>query len=369
MDLFSYRIPLGVTAGITPFNFPAMIPLWMFPVSIVCGNTMILKPSERVPSTTMLLMRLLQTAGLPPGVVNVIHGTERSVRFLCEHPDIRAISFVGSDSAGRYIYETGCRHGKRVQCNMGAKNHGIILPDAHRSKTLAQLVGAAFGAAGQRCMALSTVLFVGDSREWLSELVEHARKLKVNAGTEPGTDLGPVISPQAKQRIVDLIDSGVQDGAEILLDGRNIRVSGYEQGNFVGPTILTGVKPNMRCYREEIFGPVLLCMEVNTIDEAINIINENPYGNGAAVFTSSGASARKFVHSIQAGNVGVNVPIPVPLPMFSFTGSKGSFLGDMNFYGKTGFQFYTQLKTVTQLWLPEDQTSSTASSTVIPVMK
>ncbi|KER27462.1 hypothetical protein T265_05499 [Opisthorchis viverrini] len=368
MDLHSYRVPLGVTAGITPFNFPAMIPLWMFPVSIACGNTMVLKPSERDPSTVMLLMKLLQQAGLPAGVVNVIHGAEEAVQFICKHPDIRAISFVGSDAAGRYIYETGCQHGKRVQCNMGAKNHGVILPDAARSNTLTQLVGAAFGAAGQRCMALSTAVFVGSARDWLPELVQRTKKLRVNAGTEPGTDLGPVISPQAKQRIHDLIESGVQEGAQLILDGRNIRVEGYERGNFVGPTILTNVKPQMRCYKEEIFGPVLLCIEVDDLDEAIDLINQNPYGNGTAIFTTNGAAARKFTHSINVGQVGINVPIPVPLPMFSFTGSRGSFLGDTNFYGKSGFHFYTQVKTVTQLWLSET-VKSTESATAMPVMK
>ncbi|TPP58386.1 Methylmalonate-semialdehyde dehydrogenase [Fasciola gigantica] len=261
MDLYNFRIPLGVTAGITPFNFPVMIPLWMFPMAIVCGNTMILKPSERDPSAVMLLMRLAQAAGVPPGVVNVIHGARESVQFLCSHPSVRAVSFVGSDQAGRCIYETATMNGKRVQCNMGAKNHGVILPDANRETTLTQLVGAAFGAAGQRCMALSTAVFVGETNSWLSELVERASRLKVSAGVEPDVDVGPVISSEAKQRIHDLIESAVREGAKILLDGRGIRVPGFEGGNFVGPTILTDVQPHMQCYREEIFGPVLLCLE------------------------------------------------------------------------------------------------------------
>jgi len=286
--------------------------------------------------------------------VNVIHGAHEAVTFICDNPDIRAISFVGSDQAGKYIYERGSKNGKRVQSNMGAKNHGVIMADANKESTLNQLVGAAFGAAGQRCMALSTAVFVGKSKEWLPELVEKAKKLKVNAGWEADADLGPVISPQAKQRINDLVESGVKEGAKTLLDGRNIKVKGYEKGNFVGPTIISDVKPSMTCYKEEIFGPVLCVLTVDTLDEAIDVINKNPYGNGTAIFTTNGATARKFTQNIDVGQIGVNVPIPVPLPMFSFTGSRGSFLGDQNFYGKAGVNFFTQLKTVTQLWREDD---------------
>lgn len=334
MDTLSYRVPLGVCSGICPFNFPAMIPLWMFPVALTCGNTYVIKPSERDPGACMMLVEMLMEAGAPKGVVNVIHGQHESVNFICDHPDIKAISFVGSDQAGKYIYERGSKNGKRVQSNMGAKNHGVIMPDANKEQTLNQLVGAAFGAAGQRCMALSTAVFVGEAQNWLPDLVDRAQKLKVNAGHEPGTDLGPVISPQAKQRICDLVESGVKDGAKLILDGRGIQVPGYEKGNFIGPTILTDVKPNMKCYTEEIFGPVLVTLAVDTLDDAINLINSNPYGNGTAIFTTNGATARKFTQDIDVGQVGVNVPIPVPLPMFSFTGSRGSFLGDANFYGK-----------------------------------
>ncbi|GBM91615.1 putative methylmalonate-semialdehyde dehydrogenase [acylating], mitochondrial [Araneus ventricosus] len=368
MDTISFRLPLGVCAGIAPFNFPAMIPLWMFPLALVCGNTMILKPSERDPGATMILMELAKEAGIPDGAVNVIHGAHEAVTFICDNPTIRAISFVGSDRAGKYIYERGSKNGKRVQCNMGAKNHGVIMPDANKEHTLNQLVGAAFGAAGQRCMALSTAVFVGESQKWIPELVERAKKLKVNAGHIPNTDLGPVISPEAKTRICSLVESGVKEGAKLLLDGRSIVVPGFEKGNFVGPTILSDVKPNMECYREEIFGPVLLTLGADTIDDAINLINSNPYGNGTAVFTTNGATARKFVAEIDVGQVGVNVPIPVPLPMFSFTGSRGSFLGDANFYGKAGVNFYTQLKTITQLWREQDATDSKAA-TSMPVMK
>ncbi|KAK3608548.1 hypothetical protein CHS0354_042525 [Potamilus streckersoni] len=368
MDTITYRMPLGVTAGITPFNFPAMIPLWMFPMALVCGNTMVLKPSERDPGACMMLMAMVKQAGIPDGTVNVIHGRHDAVNFICDHPEIKAISFVGSDQAGQYIYERGSKNGKRVQSNMGAKNHGVIMPDANKETTLNQLVGAAFGAAGQRCMALSTAVFVGEAKKWIPELIDKAKKLKVNAGKEPGADLGPLISPEAKKRVCELIQSGKDEGAEILLDGRGVTVKGYEKGNFIGPTVIHKVKPNMRCYKEEIFGPVLCSMEADTLDEAIKIINENPYGNGTAIFTTNGATARKYTMEIDVGQVGVNVPIPVPLPMFSFTGSRGSFRGDMNFYGKQGIQFYTQLKTVTQMWRSEDAGLS-KPAVAMPVMR
>ncbi|KAL1131922.1 hypothetical protein AAG570_011533 [Ranatra chinensis] len=360
LDIVSYRVPLGVTAGITPFNFPAMVPLWTIPVAITCGNTHVIKPSERDPGACMMLVEMLQEAGCPPGVVNVIHGAHAAVDFICDHPDIKAISFVGSDTAGKYIYERGSKNGKRVQSNMGAKNHGVVMADANKENTLNQLVGAAFGAAGQRCMALSTAIFVGEANDWLPELKNRAQQLKVNAGNVPATDFGPVISPEAKKRIEELIQSGVDEGAKLLLDGRGLVVKGYEKGNFIGPTILTNVKPNMRCYKEEIFGPVLVCLSADTLDEAIEIINSNPYGNGTAIFTNNGATSRKFV--------GVNVPIPVPLPMFSFTGSRGSFRGDTHFYGKQGVHFYTQVKTVTQLWRDSDVTHSKAA-VAMPVMQ
>jgi malonate-semialdehyde dehydrogenase (acetylating)/methylmalonate-semialdehyde dehydrogenase len=368
MDTISYRLPLGVCGGIAPFNFPAMIPLWMFPVAITCGNTFVMKPSERDPGACMILVQLLKEAGVPDGVVNVIHGQHEAVNFICDDPAIRAVSFVGSDQAGKYIYERSAKAGKRVQSNMGAKNHGVIMPDANREHTLNQLVGAAFGAAGQRCMALSTAIFVGETRNWIPELAERAKKLKVNAGHVPGTDVGPVISPQAKQRILSLVESGVKQGAKLVLDGRDVVVNGFEKGNFIGPTILSDVRPDMDCYKEEIFGPVLVILSADTLDEAIAIINKNPYGNGTAIFTTNGAAARKFTHEADVGQVGVNVPIPVPLPMFSFTGSRGSFLGDANFYGKAGVNFFTQIKTVTQLWRQADA-ADTASATAMPVLK
>ncbi|XP_070611105.1 methylmalonate-semialdehyde/malonate-semialdehyde dehydrogenase [acylating], mitochondrial [Erythrolamprus reginae] len=367
MDTFTYRLPLGVCAGIAPFNFPAMIPLWMFPMAMVCGNTFLMKPSERVPGALMFLAQLLQDAGAPDGTLNIIHGQHAAVNFICDHPDIKAISFVGSNQAGEYIYERGSKHGKRIQANMGAKNHGVVMPDANKENTLNQLIGAAFGAAGQRCMALSAAILVGESRQWLPELVEKAKNLRVNAGDQPGADLGPLISPQAKERVCQLIDSGAKEGANVLLDGRKIRVKGFENGNFVGPTILGKVKPNMTCYKEEIFGPVLVVLEANSLDEAIEIVNNNPYGNGSAIFTTNGATARKYSHLVDVGQIGVNVPIPVPLPMFSFTGSRGSFRGDTNFYGKQGVQFYTQLKTVISQWKEEDATV-TKPAVVMPTM-
>lgn len=369
MDTYSMRLPLGVTAGIAPFNFPAMIPLWMFPLSLVAGNTMILKPSEQDPGACMMLAQLAKEAGIPDGCVNIIHGTKDTVNFICRHPDIRAISFVGSDVAGKHIYEEGCKHGKRVQSNMGAKNHGVVISDANKKHTLDQITAAAFGAAGQRCMALSTVIFVGESRQWIPELVERAKNLKVGPGWEKDVDIGPVISRNAKIRIEELIVSAKQEGAKVPLDGTGITVKDFEEGNFIGASVITNVKPEMRCYKEEIFGPVLCVLETDTLDEAINLINNNPYGNGTAIFTSNGVLARKFVNLIDVGQVGVNVPIPVPLPMFSFTGSRGSFWGDANFYGKAGLNFYTQIKTVTQSWRDGVETESITKQMAFPQMK
>ncbi|KAI5448318.1 methylmalonate-semialdehyde dehydrogenase [acylating], mitochondrial isoform X1 [Lathyrus oleraceus] len=353
IDTFSVKEPIGVCAGICPFNFPAMIPLWMFPVAVTCGNTFILKPSEKDPGASMLLAQLAMEAGLPEGVLSIVHGAHDTVNAICDHDDIKAISFVGSNvvsHAGMHIYARAAAKGKRVQSNMGAKNHAIVMPDASVDATINALIAAGFGAAGQRCMALSTVVFVGGSKPWESILVERAKALKVNAGTEPDADLGPVISIQAKERIHKLIQSGFESGARLLLDGRSIVVPGYESGNFIGPTILADVSSDMECYKEEIFGPVLLLTEADSLDEAINFVNENKYGNGATIFTSSGVAARKFQTEIEAGQVGINVPIPVPLPFFSFTGNKASFAGDLNFYGKAGVNFYTQIKTITQNW-------------------
>uniref|UniRef100_A0A0K0DIZ0 Probable methylmalonate-semialdehyde/malonate-semialdehyde dehydrogenase [acylating], mitochondrial n=1 Tax=Angiostrongylus cantonensis TaxID=6313 RepID=A0A0K0DIZ0_ANGCA len=336
MDTYSWRIPLGVTAGICPFNFPAMIPLWMFPIALSTGNTMVLKPSEQDPGACMMLVELAKEAGIPDGCVNVIHGKHEAVNFICDNPDIHAISFVGADQAGKHIYERGARNGKRVQSNMGAKNHGVIMPDCNKEQTLNQITAAAFGAAGQRCMALTTAVLVGEARSWLPEIVQKAKSLKVNA----------VLSRERSSGIV---------------------VPGFENGNFVGASVIAGVKTNMTCYKEEIFGPVLVVMEVEDLNEAIDIINKNPYGNGTAIFTSKGAIARKFTNEVDCGQVGVNVPIPVPLPMFSFTGSRSSFRGDMNFYGKSGINFYTQWKTITQYW--NEATTEIKPQTAFPQLK
>lgn len=350
IDTYSLRQPLGVVGGICPFNFPAMIPLWMFPLAAAAGNTCVLKPSEKDPGAAMILARLAQEAGLPKGVLNIVHGTHDTVNRVLDHPDIAAVSFVGSNAAGRHVYSRGSASGKRVQANMGAKNHAVVLPDANFEATINALTGAAFGAAGQRCMAISVAVFVGGMGRYKEALVEKAKSLKVTAGWEQGADVGPVISPEAKSRIEQLIQSAADQGAELVLDGRGIQVPNYPKGNFVGPTLITGVQPHMECYQQEIFGPVLVCLEVDTLDEAIQLINANEHGNGTALFTRNGAAARKFQHDVDVGMVGINVPIPVPLPFFSFTGWRGSFLGDLQMYGKMGVQFYTRTKTVTQSW-------------------
>ncbi|KAH8884475.1 methylmalonate-semialdehyde dehydrogenase [Thozetella sp. PMI_491] len=362
METRSYREPLGVVASICPFNFPAMIPLWSIPIATVTGNTLILKPSERDPGAAMILAELVQKAGFPEGVVNVVHGAHKTVDFILDEPAIKAVSFVGGNKAGEYIFSRGSANGKRVQANLGAKNHAAVLPDCNKNHFINSVVGAAFGAAGQRCMALSTLVLVGETKEWLPELAESAKRLQVNGGFEPGADLGPVITPQSKERIEGLIASAEEEGATILLDGRGFKPEKYPNGNWVGPTIITDVTPNMKCYTEEIFGPVLVCLNVETLDDAIELINKNEYGNGVAIFTRSGATAETFRRNIEAGQVGINVPIPVPLPMFSFTGNKKSIAGGgaSTFYGRPGINFYTQLKTVTAAWASADAISRKA---------
>ena len=364
VDTYTLRQPIGVCAGITPFNFPAMIPLWMFPMAIACGNTFVLKPSEQDPLSTLMLVELALEAGVPAGVLNVVHGGKDVVDALCTHKDIKAVSFVGSTAVGTHVYDLAGKHGKRVQSMMGAKNHAVVLPDANREQTLNALVGAGFGAAGQRCMATSVVVLVGAAKQWLPDLKALALKLKVNAGSEAGTDVGPVISKRAKARILDLIESGVKEGAKLELDGRDIQVPGFEQGNFVGPTLFSGVTTDMQIYTQEIFGPVLVVLEVDTLDEAIALVNANPFGNGTGLFTQSGAAARKFQSEIDVGQVGINIPIPVPVPIFSFTGSRGSKLGDLGPYGKQVVQFYTQTKTVTSRWFDDDSVNDGVNTTI-----
>ncbi|MFC3608786.1 CoA-acylating methylmalonate-semialdehyde dehydrogenase [Stutzerimonas tarimensis] len=364
VDTYTVLQPLGVCAGITPFNFPAMIPLWMFPMAIATGNTFILKPSEQDPMVTMRLAELAIEAGIPKGVLNVIHGGADAVNLICDHPDIKAVSFVGSTKVGTLVYNRATANGKRAQCMMGAKNHAIVLPDAHRQQTLNNLAGAAFGAAGQRCMALSVVVLVGEAQTWLPELIEKARTLKVNAGVEPNTDVGPVISCAALDRVSGLIARGAEEGATLELDGRNPDVSAYGKGNFVGPTIFSGVTPEMAIYREEVFGPVLCVMQADSLKDAVELINANPNGNGTALFTRSGAAARYFQEEIDIGQVGINVPIPVPVPTFSFTGSRASKLGDLGPYGKQVVQFYTQTKTITERWFDEDEVAGSVNTTI-----
>jgi malonate-semialdehyde dehydrogenase (acetylating)/methylmalonate-semialdehyde dehydrogenase len=364
VDTYFIRQPIGVCAGITPFNFPAMIPLWMFPMAIVSGNTFVLKPSEQDPMTTVLLAELAIEAGVPPGVLNVVHGGKEAVDRLCTHPTVKAVSFVGSCHVGEHVYNLASTHGKRAQCMMGAKNHAIVMPDANKDPALNALVGAAFGAAGQRCMATSVAVLVGEAGKWIPDIVAKAKTLKVNAGTVAGTDVGPVISKQAKARIEGLIAKGVEEGCTLDLDGRNPKIDSYPSGNFIAPTVISGVKPHHTVYKEEIFGPVLVIVSVATLDEAIALTNANPYGNGTGIFTQSGAVARKFQNEIDVGQVGINVPIPVPVPYFSFTGSRGSKLGDLGPYGKQAVHFYTQVKTVTARWFEDAAVSSGVNTTI-----
>jgi malonate-semialdehyde dehydrogenase (acetylating) / methylmalonate-semialdehyde dehydrogenase len=364
IDTYFIRQPIGVCAGITPFNFPAMIPLWMFPMAIVTGNTFVLKPSEQDPMTTMLLAELAMEAGVPAGVLNVIHGGKEVVDALCTHPTIQAVSFVGSCHVGEHVYKLASNHGKRAQCMMGAKNHAVVMPDANKDQSLNALVGAGFGAAGQRCMATSVVVMVGEANKWIPDIVAKAKTLKVNAGTVAGTDVGPVISKAARARIEGFIAQGITEGAKLELDGRNPVIAGYEKGNFIAPTIFSDVKPGMRIYDEEIFGPVLVIVNVDTLDDAIALVNANPYGNGTGIFTQSGAVARKFQNEIDVGQVGINVPVPVPVPYFSFTGSRGSKLGDLGPYGKQVIQFYTQTKTVTERWFDDSSVNTGVNTTI-----
>lgn len=334
VNTYTLLQPIGVCAGISPFNFLAMIPLWMYPMAIACGNTFVLKPSELDPITPVMIAELALEAGLPAGVLNIVHGGKDAVNALCDHPDIKAVSFVGSAPVGTLVYNRASASGKRAQCMMGANNHGVVLPDANREYALNALIGACFGASAQRCMAIHTMVLVGEANRWLTDFIEKARSLKVGPGTDPDTDMGPLIRPAAKQRCMDYIERGIAQGAKLELDGRELVVPGYEKGNFLGPTVFSGVTPEMDIYREEIFGTVLSVVHVETLDEAIAFTNANPFGNGTALFTSSGAAAHKFQNEIDVGQVGINLPIPVPLPFFSFTGSRGSKLGDLGPYGQ-----------------------------------
>ena len=351
VDSYSIRQPVGVVAGITPFNFPAMVPMWMYPIAIACGNTFVLKPSERDPSVTNFCAELLAKAGAPEGVLNVVHGDKVAVDRLLEHPDVGAVSFVGSTPIARYIYETGTRHGKRVQALGGAKNHMVVLPDADMDLAADAAVGAAYGSAGERCMAISVLLTVGDAADKiLPKIRERIAALKVGDGLDPSSQMGPLITRQHLDKVRGYVDQGVHDGAELLADGRTLKVPGRENGFFLGPTLFDRVSPAMSIYREEIFGPVLSTVRVKTYDEAIALIHAHPYANGVALFTNDGGAARKFQSEVQVGMVGVNVPIPVPMAYYSFGGWKQSLFGDLHIYGRDGVHFYTRNKVIISRW-------------------
>ncbi len=351
VDVYSFREPLGVVAGITPFNFPAMVPMWMFPVAIACGNTFVLKPSERDPSASLILAELWAEAGLPEGVFNVVHGDKEAVDALLDHPEVRAVSFVGSTPVARYIHRRASENGKRVQALGGAKNHAVILPDADLDFAATHLVAAAFGSAGERCMAVSAAVAVGGAGDALvEEVAARARKVVVGSGREAGSEMGPVVTPEARDRIVSLIDAGEQQGGRLAVDGRGLVVPGHEDGFFVGPTVIDEVTPAMDCYTEEIFGPVLSVLRADDVDAAISLINANPYGNGTAIFTSSGEAARRFQRGVQVGMIGINVPIPVPMAYYSFGGWKDSLFGDKHVHGPEGVSFYTRPKVITARW-------------------
>jgi len=358
IDSFSFREPLGVVAGITPFNFPAMVPMWMYPVAIACGNTFILKPSERDPSASLLAAELWQRAGLPDGVFNVVHGDKEAVDALLDNRQVAAVSFVGSTPIARYIHERGTANGKRVQALGGAKNHAIVMPDADLDYASDHLVAAAFGSAGERCMAISAAVAIGSAGDALIELVSaKARALTVGSGRDAESDLGPVVSSQARDRIVGLIGTGPAQGADLPVDGRELLVPGFEDGFFVGPTVIDHVTTEMEVYREEIFGPVLSVVRADSVDDAIALINANPYGNGTAIFTSSGETARRFQRGVKVGMIGINVPVPVPMAYYSFGGWKDSLFGDKHIHGPEGISFYTRGKVVTARWPHVDHES------------
>jgi malonate-semialdehyde dehydrogenase (acetylating)/methylmalonate-semialdehyde dehydrogenase len=347
--------PLGVCAGITPFNFPAMVPLWMFPLALACGNTFVLKPSEKVPLTAILLGQLLEEAGVPKGVFNIVHGGRECVDALLTHPLVKTVSFVGSTPIAKYIHETGTRHGKRVQANGGAKNYIVIMPDADISKTVENLATAAFGCAGERCMAGSTALTVGSAADkLLPDLVAAARAIKVGpTDRQPQPHMGPVITAQHRDRVLGLVASGEQEGAHIICDGRGVKVPEAPRGFYLGATIVDGVQANMTLAREEVFGPVLNVMRMDDLDHAIELANRSSFGNGAAIFTNSGQAAREFKHRVKAGMVGINVGVPATMAMFPFTGWDDSFYGDLHIQGREAVQFYTQQKVITTRWFSE----------------
>ncbi len=348
----SYRQPLGVVAGITPFNFPTMVPMWMFPIALACGNSFILKPSDRDPSASLMIAELLAEAGLPDGVFSVVQGDKDAVNALLVHPEVDAISFVGSTPIARHIYQTATAHGKRVQALGGAKNHALVLPDADIDVAADAIASAAFGSAGQRCMAISAAVSVGEQTgdALAAAIAERARALTVGAGTAEGTEMGPVITAQARERVASYVEAAAGEGAELLVDGRELVVEGHEQGFFIGASVVDRVTTQMSCYRDEVFGPLLVMLRAESFDAGLELINANPYGNGAAIFTADGGAAREFRSRVQAGMVGINVPIPVPMAYFSFGGWKDSLFGDLHVHGPEGVLFYTRGKVVTERW-------------------
>jgi malonate-semialdehyde dehydrogenase (acetylating)/methylmalonate-semialdehyde dehydrogenase len=351
VDCHTILQPVGVCAGVGPFNFPAMVPLWMYPVAVACGNTFIFKPSEKVPSTALRMAELFHEAGLPDGVFNVVPGDKEAVDVLLTHPDVGAVSSVGSTPVARHIYETAARHGKRVQALGGAKNHAVVMPDCDLDFTVDALIGAGYGSAGERCMAISTVVAVGAVADPLvAALKAKASGLRVGPGQRDDVDMGPLVTREHRDKVKGYIDTGVAEGASLVLDGRGLKVSGYENGFFLGPTLFDHVTTDMTIYKDEIFGPVLIVLRVANLDEAIAMINHNPYANGTAIFTRSGAAARRFEHDIEVGMVGINIPIPVPMAFFSFGGWKASLFGDLHMHGMEGVQFYTRTKVVTSRW-------------------
>jgi len=355
VDAYTLRQPVGVCAGITPFNFPAMVPLWMFPVAIACGNAFILKPSEKDPSAAMKMAELFTQAGLPPGVFSVVHGDKEAVDGILNHPDIAAVSFVGSTPIAKYIYETCARNGKRVQALGGAKNHAVVMPDADLEFTANALIGAGYGSAGERCMAISVVVAVGEVADPLVTILKKkAEEVKIGPGDVDGVDMGPLVTGEHRDKVVGYIDSGEREGAALVKDGRGHRVAGCEGGFFVGTTLFDRVTPEMTIYKDEIFGPVLGVVRVDTLDAAISVINAVPYANGTAIFTRSGGAARRFQNEIEVGMVGVNIPIPVPVAFYSFGGWKNSLFGDLHVYGTDGIKFYTRTKAVTARWRDAD---------------
>jgi malonate-semialdehyde dehydrogenase (acetylating)/methylmalonate-semialdehyde dehydrogenase len=365
VDVFSFRQPLGVVAGITPFNFPVMVPMWMHPVAIACGNTFVLKPSERDPSASLLVAQLWSEAGLPDGVFNVLQGDAEVVDALLDSPDVAAISFVGSTPVARHIHQRGTANGKRVQALGGAKNHAVVMPDADVEFASTHLVAAAFGSAGERCMAISAAIAVGDAGDRLVETVAaKASAVRVGAGRDQGSEMGPVVTRAARDRIAGYIDAGERQGARLVVDGRGLVVSGYEQGFFIGPSVVDHVTTAMDVYRDEIFGPVLAVLRAQTVEEAIALINANPYGNGTAIFTADGAAARRFQRGVQVGMIGINVPIPVPMSYYSFGGWKESLFGESPVHGPAGVGFYTRAKVVTSRW--PVQSAPTAASYHFP---